>query len=99
MPELSYASVTVLKIGPGNPGPIPRGVVCQERQMRDLTNWTGCPAPKPVTLEGRYVRIEPYDRAGIWKRCGRPLAGWISTRGSNISRRTISAASRISIPG
>lgn len=30
--------------------------------MRDLTNWKGCPAPKPVTLEGRYVSIAPYDR-------------------------------------
>ncbi|WP_046116536.1 GNAT family N-acetyltransferase [Ensifer aridi] len=31
--------------------------------MRDLSDWKGCPAPKPVTIEGRYVRIEPYDRA------------------------------------
>ncbi|CAN7225639.1 GNAT family protein [Pararhizobium sp. LjRoot235] len=42
--------------------------------MRDLTNWTSCPAPKPVTLEGRYVRIEPYDRArhlpALWQAFG-----------------------------
>jgi hypothetical protein len=31
--------------------------------MRDLKDWKGCPPPAPVTLEGRYVRIEPYDRA------------------------------------
>lgn len=31
--------------------------------MNDLTNWKGCPAPRPVALEGRYVSIEPYDRA------------------------------------
>ncbi|HUH48556.1 MAG TPA: GNAT family protein [Mycoplana sp.] len=31
--------------------------------MRDLSNWKACPAPQPVMLEGRFVRIEPYDRA------------------------------------
>ena len=31
--------------------------------MNDLTSWKGCPAPRPVALEGRYVAIEPYDRA------------------------------------
>ncbi|ASY64328.1 Ribosomal-protein-serine acetyltransferase [Sinorhizobium sojae CCBAU 05684] len=31
--------------------------------MRDLANWTACPAPQPVTIEGRYVRLEAYDRA------------------------------------
>ncbi len=31
--------------------------------MRDLKDWKGCPAPAAVSLEGRYVRIEPYDRA------------------------------------
>lgn len=31
--------------------------------MRDLKDWKGCPLPAPVTLEGRTVRIEPYDRA------------------------------------
>lgn len=31
--------------------------------MRDLTDWKGCPPPAPVTLEGRTVRLEPYDRA------------------------------------
>lgn len=30
--------------------------------MRDLKDWKGCPAPAPVVLEGRFVRIEPYDR-------------------------------------
>jgi RimJ/RimL family protein N-acetyltransferase len=28
----------------------------------DLSSWAGCPAPKPVRLEGRYVVLEPYDR-------------------------------------
>ncbi|MFD1328075.1 GNAT family N-acetyltransferase [Mycoplana ramosa] len=31
--------------------------------MRDLSNWKACPAPEPVRLDGRFVRIEPYDRA------------------------------------
>ncbi|MGD9477291.1 GNAT family N-acetyltransferase [Shinella sp. G-2] len=31
--------------------------------MRDLKDWKGCPPPAPVALEGRTVRIEPYDRA------------------------------------
>ena len=31
--------------------------------MRDLADWKGCPAPKPVLIEGRYVVLEPYDRA------------------------------------
>ena len=31
--------------------------------MRDLKDWKGCPPPAPVMLEGRTVRIEPYDRA------------------------------------
>lgn len=30
--------------------------------MHDLKHWTTRPAPAPVTLEGRYVRVEPYDR-------------------------------------
>lgn len=30
--------------------------------MRDLSQFKGCPAPQPVTLKGRYVTIEPYDR-------------------------------------
>lgn len=29
--------------------------------MGDLSNWTARPAPEPVVLEGRYVRIVPYD--------------------------------------
>ena len=31
--------------------------------MHDLKHWTTRPAPAPVTLEGQYVRVEPYDRA------------------------------------
>ena len=31
--------------------------------MRDLSIFRGCPAPKPVRLEGRYVTVEPYDKA------------------------------------
>ena len=31
--------------------------------MRDLANFKGCPAPKPVTLKGRFVTVEPYRRA------------------------------------
>ncbi|ANH05336.1 GNAT family N-acetyltransferase [Shinella sp. HZN7] len=31
--------------------------------MRDLKDWKGCPAPSPVVLEGRSVRLEPYERA------------------------------------
>lgn len=30
--------------------------------MRDLADWKGCPAPKPVLIEGRYVVLEPYER-------------------------------------
>lgn len=30
--------------------------------MRDLSTFKGCPAPKPVSLPGRFVTIEPYDR-------------------------------------
>ncbi|PZM08496.1 GNAT family N-acetyltransferase [Rhizobium tubonense] len=30
--------------------------------MRDLSNFKGCPAPKPVTLKGRFVTVEPYER-------------------------------------
>lgn len=30
--------------------------------MRDLKNWKACPAPAPVTLEGRFVKLEPYNR-------------------------------------
>ena len=55
-------------------GPVPEVGGVAEQQMRDLKNWTGCPAPKPVTLEGRYVRIEPYDRAkhldALWQAFG-----------------------------
>ncbi len=30
--------------------------------MRDLSNFKGCPAPKPVTLKGRYATVEPYEK-------------------------------------
>ena len=30
--------------------------------MRDLSTFKGCPAPKPLRLEGRFVVVEPYDR-------------------------------------
>ncbi len=30
--------------------------------MHDLKHWTARPAPAPVVLEGRFVRIEPYER-------------------------------------
>lgn len=31
--------------------------------MRDLSTFKGCPAPKPVRLEGRFVTVEPFDKA------------------------------------
>ncbi|MFN3717650.1 MAG: GNAT family N-acetyltransferase [Rhizobium rhizophilum] len=31
--------------------------------MRDLSTFKGCAAPQPVRLEGRFVVVEPYDRA------------------------------------
>src|SRR6476661_2108648 len=31
--------------------------------MSDLSNWTARPAPAPVTLKGRYVTVEPYQRS------------------------------------
>lgn len=30
--------------------------------MRDLSTFKGCPAPTPVTLKGRFVTVEPFDR-------------------------------------
>lgn len=30
--------------------------------MIEISNWTPRPAPKPVTLEGRYVTVAPYER-------------------------------------
>ncbi|CAN7269693.1 GNAT family N-acetyltransferase [Ensifer sp. ENS07] len=30
--------------------------------MQDLKNWKGCPAPKGVALEGRFVKLEAYER-------------------------------------
>jgi RimJ/RimL family protein N-acetyltransferase len=31
--------------------------------MRDLSQFKGCPAPAPVTLQGRFVTAVPFDRA------------------------------------
>ncbi len=31
--------------------------------MRDLSSFKGCPAPQPVRLEGRFVVVEPFERA------------------------------------
>lgn len=42
--------------------------------MRDLSDFKGCPAPQPVTLKGRYVTAEPFDRdrhlARLWTALG-----------------------------
>jgi len=42
--------------------------------MRDLESWTSCAAPDPDVLEGRFVRLERYDRArhgdALWKAFG-----------------------------
>lgn len=42
--------------------------------MRDLSTFKGCPAPQPVRLEGRFVVVEPYDRAvhfeALWEGLG-----------------------------
>jgi RimJ/RimL family protein N-acetyltransferase len=42
--------------------------------MRDLKDWKGCPPPAPVVLEGRTVRLVPYDRAthleALWQAFG-----------------------------
>ncbi|EKF58861.1 N-acetyltransferase GCN5 [Agrobacterium albertimagni AOL15] len=42
--------------------------------MRDLSTFKGCPAPQPVRLEGRFVVVEPYDRAAhleaLWNGLG-----------------------------
>ncbi|SMC43359.1 GNAT family protein [Rhizobium sp. RU36D] len=42
--------------------------------MRDLSTFKGCPAPQPVTLSGRFVIIEPYDKAShlqpLWDALG-----------------------------
>jgi RimJ/RimL family protein N-acetyltransferase len=43
--------------------------------MDDLKNWTPRPAPQGVTLKGRYVTVEAYDRArhaeALWQALGR----------------------------
>ncbi|KQW29393.1 acetyltransferase [Rhizobium sp. Root274] len=42
--------------------------------MRDLSTFKGCAAPQPVRLEGRFVVIEPYNRAthleALWEGLG-----------------------------
>ncbi|NTJ44934.1 GNAT family N-acetyltransferase [Agrobacterium larrymoorei] len=42
--------------------------------MRDLNQFAGCPAPSPVTLEGRFVKLVPFDRAAhlqaLWAALG-----------------------------
>ena len=42
--------------------------------MRDLTTFKGCPPPAPVTLRGRFVTAEPYDKAAnlpaLWDALG-----------------------------
>ena len=42
--------------------------------MRDLSKFKGCAAPQPVRLEGRFVVVEPYDRAthleALWEGLG-----------------------------
>jgi RimJ/RimL family protein N-acetyltransferase len=42
--------------------------------MRDLSTFKGCAAPQPVRLQGRFVVIEPYDRAlhleALWEGLG-----------------------------
>ncbi|HTO31472.1 MAG TPA: GNAT family protein [Pararhizobium sp.] len=42
--------------------------------MSDLANWKARPAPQPVTLEGRFVSVRPYDReahlAALWNAFG-----------------------------
>lgn len=42
--------------------------------MRDLSQFKGCPAPQPVTLEGRFVTAVPFDRAAhqqaLWDALG-----------------------------
>lgn len=42
--------------------------------MRDLSQFKGCPAPQPVTLEGRFVTAVPFDRSAhqqaLWDALG-----------------------------
>ncbi|GEO85425.1 MULTISPECIES: GNAT family N-acetyltransferase [Alphaproteobacteria] len=42
--------------------------------MRDLSTFKGCPTPQPVRLEGRFVTVEPYDKAkhleALWEGLG-----------------------------
>jgi RimJ/RimL family protein N-acetyltransferase len=42
--------------------------------MRNLSNFKGCLAPQPVRLEGRFVVVEPYERAthleALWNGLG-----------------------------
>ncbi|MES5099360.1 GNAT family protein [Agrobacterium sp. BA1120] len=43
--------------------------------MRDLSTFTGCPAPQPVTLEGRFVTAVPFDRAAYLEKLWDALGG------------------------
>lgn len=45
------------------------------KRMRDLSTFTGCPAPQPVTLEGRFVKAVPFDRATHLERLWDALGG------------------------
>ena len=42
--------------------------------MRDLSQFNGCPAPMPVSLEGQFVSAAPFDRAAhlhaLWRALG-----------------------------
>lgn len=43
--------------------------------MRDLSQFKGCPAPQPITLEGRFVRAVPFDRAAHLEKLWDALGG------------------------
>lgn len=43
--------------------------------MRDLSQFKGCPAPQPVTLEGRFVTAVPFDRAQHLEKLWNALGG------------------------
>lgn len=42
--------------------------------MRDLSEFKGCPPPRPVRLTGRFVTVEPYERekhlSALWEGLG-----------------------------
>jgi RimJ/RimL family protein N-acetyltransferase len=45
------------------------------KRMRDLADFKGCPDPKPVTLNGRYVTAQPFDRASHLQKLWDALGG------------------------